>query len=71
MPMRDDTVPVHARHDQAVEIHWRLADGSVTIEHRVSPADVPPLAACATDDAGHAFVPARLCVGCGCCERIG
>lgn len=35
--LRGATVPVHARCDQAVEIHWRLADGKVFVERRTLP----------------------------------
>jgi chromosome segregation ATPase len=29
-----DTIPVLARHDQVLEIHWRFADGREHVEHR-------------------------------------
>lgn len=28
-PLRGDVVPVHARYDQVVEIHWRLKSGKI------------------------------------------
>lgn len=34
---RGKKVPVHARHDQIVEIHWRLADGTQRVERRTVP----------------------------------
>lgn len=34
---RGAVVPVHARDDQAVEIHWRRADGTVFVERRTCP----------------------------------
>ncbi len=38
---RGQIVPVHARYIQAVEIHWRLADGSIHVERRTyDPADI-------------------------------
>lgn len=39
--LRGATVPVHARHDQAVEIHWRLADGKEHNERRTVPLSFP------------------------------
>lgn len=30
-PLRDAIVPVIARHDQVVEVHWRLKDGTVKV----------------------------------------
>ena len=42
--LRGAVVPVHARADQAVEIHWRLPDGKVYVERRVVPPE-PVLAA--------------------------
>lgn len=34
---RGQIVPVHARYDQAVDIHWRQADGSIYVERRNAP----------------------------------
>lgn len=34
---RGAVIPVIAQHDQAVEIHWRLVNGSVFIERRNCP----------------------------------
>ncbi len=34
--IRDRVIPVHAKADQAVDIHWRLPDGSVHVDrHRL------------------------------------
>lgn len=48
--LRGDTVPVHARYDQVVEIHWRLADGKMFIERRTLPPK--PTIAALTEEAG-------------------